>query len=181
VNVLKNTRAYLIGTIQYAEDGRGWRHKIKSELGGRGIKFYDPYYKPFIHNVPEDETSREEMLAWMAGGNYDAVTSRMKLIRGYDLRLCDICDWFVVVIKPSLASWGSAEELSVIVKEQKPVFLVIDDPLGKKATPLWIMAMVNHNYIYNSVDEMIDTVIGIDDGKTELSSDKWKLLQEELR
>lgn len=177
---LRNTRCYLIGHMQYS-DGRGWRDTIKSEFKDSGIKFYDPYHKPFVHDVPEDENSRAEMLHWMETEQYDLVAHRMKDVRGYDLRLCDICDWFIAVIKPKVASWGSAEEITTVIREKKPLFLVIDDPQGKKATPLWLMSIMPHKYIYNTLDEALATVKGIDSGIIKMSSDRWKLLQPELR
>src|ERR1035437_3374304 len=175
-NTLKRTRCYLIGSMQYS-DGRGW----KKELGGRNITFFDPYHKPFIHDIPEDENSRKEMSHWMETEQYDLVQQRMWGVRGYDLRLCDVSDWFIAVIKPQIASWGSAEEIITAVKEKKPVFLVIDDPKGKKACPLWLMGVLPHKYIYNTIEEAISTVKYIDDGILKLSSDRWKLLKEDLR
>lgn len=179
-NLLKGTRCYLIGHMQYA-NGRGWREIVKDTFKDTGIKFIDPYYKPFIHDVPEDDDSRAEMYHWMETEQYDLVASRMKDVRSLDLRLCDICDWFIAVIKPSVASWGSSEEITTVIREKKPLFLVIDDPLGKRATPLWLMAIMPHKYIYNNIDEVIQTVEAIDDGIVKMSSDRWKLLLPELR
>jgi hypothetical protein len=180
LNLLKNTRCYLIGHMQYA-NGKKWRDSIKDTLQDRGIKFYDPYYKPFIHDVPEGESSRIEMLHWMDTEQYDLVAQRMKSVRGYDLRLCDLCDWFIAAIKPSVASWGAAEEITTVIREKKPLFLTIDDPMGKKACPLWLMGIMPHKYIYNNLDEAIRTITAIDDGIIKMSSDRWKLLKEELR
>ena len=179
-NVLKDTRCYLIGHMQYA-NGRGWRDTLKNTFKDSGIKFYDPYHKPFVHDIPEDETARADMLHWMETEQYDLVASRMKDVRGCDLRLCDICDWFVAVIKPSIASWGSAEEITTVIREKKPLFLVIDDPRGKKATPLWLMGIMPHKYIYNTLDEAVETIRYIDNGIVKLTSDRWKLLKPELR
>lgn len=179
-NLLKDTRCYLIGHMQYS-DGRGWRDMVKSEFKDTGIKFYDPYHKPFVHDVPEDEGSRAEMLHWMETAQYDMVAQRMKDVRGYDLRLCDICDWYLAVIKPTVASWGSAEEITTVIREKKPLFLVIDDPKGKKATPLWLMSIMPHKYIYNNINEAIETIRHLDDGIIKMSSDRWKLLQPALR
>lgn len=179
-NLLRGTRCYLIGHMQYA-DGRGWRESIKDTFKETGIKFIDPYYKPFVHDVPEDEHSRAEMLHWMETEQYDLVSQRMKDVRGYDLRLCDICDWFIAVIKPSVASWGSSEEITTIIREKKPLFLVIDDPRGKRATPLWLMAVMPHKYIYNNLEEAIQTIKAIDNGVVKMSSDRWKLLLNDLR
>ncbi len=178
--LLKDTRCYLIGPMQYA-DGRGWRDTVKAEFNDSGIKFYDPYHKPFVHDIPEDENSRAEMLHWMDTAQYDLVAQRMKDVRSYDLRLCDICDWFIAVIKPKIASWGSAEEITTVIREKKPLFLVIDDPQGKKATPLWLMSIMPHKYIYDNLNDAIETSKGIDSGLIKMSSDRWKLLQPELR
>lgn len=179
-NLLRNTRCYLIGHMQYA-NGESWRNEVKKQFGGSGIKFYDPYHKPFIHDIPEDEASRAEMLHWMDTEQYDLVCARMKPVRGYDLRLCDICDWFIAVIKPNVASWGSAEEITTIIREKKPLFLVIDDPKGKKATPLWYMGIMPHKYIYNNLQDALDTIRAIDSGIVKMTSDRWKLLEMKQR
>jgi L-cysteine desulfidase len=110
---------------------------------------------------------------------YDLVQTRMWAVRGYDLRLCDICDFFIAHINPSVASWGSAEEITTVVREKKPLFLSIEG--GKKKTPLWIMGKLPHKYIYNNVDEIMDTIKAIDDGIIKINSDRWKLLKKELR
>jgi nucleoside 2-deoxyribosyltransferase len=180
-NLLKNTRCYLPGSMQYAKDGRTWRTKIKEKLEDRNITFFDPYIKPFDHDASENENSRSEMLHWMDTEQYDLVTQRMKKVRGYDLRLVDLSDWFICNISPTVASWGTAEELSVIVREQKPVFIVMDSPKGKRDVPLWILSMIPHKYIYSTLDEAINTVKAIDDGVVKMSSDKWRLLTPDLR
>jgi len=179
-NVLRGTRSYLIGPMEYL-NGEGWRNEIKEKLSGRGIKFYDPYHKPFLNDVPEDEAARAEMLHWRETEQYDLVSARMKAVRGYDLRLCDVCDWFVAVIKPNIASWGSAEEITTLIREKKTIFLVIDDPLGKKVCPLWLFGVLPHKYIYNSLEDAIDTIKAIDDGIVKISNDKFKLLKPEYR
>ena len=121
------------------------------------------------------------MLHWMETEQYDLVASRMKEVRGYDLRLCDVCDWFIAVIKPSIASWGSAEEITTVIREKKPLFLIIDDPRGKRACPLWLLGVLPHKYIYNNLQEAIQTIKYIDAGIVKMSSDRWKLLLPELR
>ena len=166
--------------MQYS-NGEGWRNEVKTQLKDRNIKFYDPYHKPFIQDIPEDEYSRKEMLHWMDTEQYDLVYARMKPVRSYDLRCCDLCDWFIAVIKPDVASWGSAEEITTIIKEKKPLFLVIDHPNGKRATPLWLMAVMPHKYIYNTLQEAMDMIKAIDDGIVHMSSDRWKLFREDLR
>ena len=177
-HLLKDTRCYLIGHMQYT-DGRPWREIVKIRLGNCGIKFFDPYYKPFVHDIPEDENSRNEMKRWMETGQYDLVQSRMWDVRSYDLRLCDICDFYIAHIVPSVASWGSAEEITTIIREKKPLFLSVEG--GKKATPLWLMGVVPHKYIYDNVEDVINMVENIDGGYVKTNSERWKLLKPELR
>jgi hypothetical protein len=178
MNLLSKTKCYLIGHMQYM-NGRGWRDEVKKELASCNINFFDPYHKPFLHEVPEDEGSRDEMKKWMETEQYDLVTERMWAVRGYDLRLCDICDFFIAHINPQVASWGSAEEIVTVIRAKKPLFLSVEG--GKTKTPLWLMGAIPHKYIYNSVEEIIDTVKHIDVGVIKMSSDRWKLLKPELR
>jgi hypothetical protein len=179
-NILCKTRAYLIGSMEFS-NGEGWRNKVKKDLGDRNITFFDPYHKPFLEETPEDDTARKEMLHWRETEQYDLVTSRMKQVRAYDLRLCDISDWFIAVIKPSVASWGSAEEITTLIRQKKCLFLVIDDPKGKRACPLWLFGTLPHKYIYDTLDSAIETIKAIDDGIVKVSNDRLKLLKEELR
>ena len=177
-NLLKNTRCYLIGHMQYS-NGENWRNEVKEQFKDSGIKFYDPYFKPFVHNIPEDEGSRSEMLRWMETEQWDMVQQRMWAVRGYDLRLCDVCDFFIAHIIPNVASWGSAEELTTVIREKKPVFLSIEG--GKKKCPLWLMGAIPHKYVYNTLQDALDTIKAIDAGVVKMTSDRWKLLRPEFR
>ena len=44
--------------MQYL-NGRNWREEIASELKNIHITCFDPYKKPFIKDVEEDEVSRK--------------------------------------------------------------------------------------------------------------------------
>lgn len=180
MNTLKKTRCYLIGHMQYA-NGEDWRNKVKEELKESNITFFDPYHKPFLNDIPEDVGSRNEMLHWMETEQYDLVKERMWSVRGHDLRLCDISDFFVANIIPDKASWGSAEEITTVIRSKKPLFLSIDHPDGKKACPLWLLGALPHKYVYNNINEVISTIKAIDNGTIKTNNDKWRLLKEELR
>lgn len=166
--------------MQYC-NGEGWRDEFTDFAESLSIKVYDPYHKPFMHNTSEDEVTREMLKHWMETEQYDLVVSWMKRVRGDDLRCCDKCDFFVAVIKPTIASWGSGEEITTVIREKKPLFLVIDDPKGKRATPLWLMGIMPHKYIYNSLEEVKEMLTAIDAGIVKMSSDRWKLFRPEKR
>lgn len=162
-------------------NGEIWRNRIKEELSSRGILFLDPYNKPFLNDFPEDNDSRKEMVRWRENGQYDLLREKMRMVRSHDLRCIDLADWCIAVIHPKIASWGSGEEIPTAIKEKKPLFLIIDDPKGKIACPLWFFGVLPHKYIYGSIDEALEMIKAIDDGIVKLSSDRWKLLKEEFR
>ena len=177
-NILNKTKVYLVGHMQYV-NGRGWRETVTSQLKKMGVTVFDPYSKPFIDEVNEDESVREQLKIWMDNGDYDLVAQRMKPIRNFDLRLCDLSDFIIAHINPSVASWGSAEEITTSVRAKKPVFISVEG--GKSKTPLWIMGMVPHKYIYNNVQEVVEMLQTINSGEKMINSDRWKLLKEEYR
>ena len=110
---------------------------------------------------------------------FNDVAERMKLIRSYDLNLVDRSDFIIAHLLPEVASWGSAEEIVTAVRMKKPLFISMEG--GKCKTPLWMMGMLPHNYIYDSIEEVVDMVKQINNGEKNIDSDRWRLLREDLR
>jgi hypothetical protein len=178
LNLLESTKTYLVGHMQYVS-GRDWREDITDRLKPLHITCFNPYKKPFIKDVEEDEASRHEMQELMNDGQYDKVTQRMKTVRAYDLNLVDRSDFIIAHLVPDVASWGSAEEITTAVRMKKPVFISMQG--GKEKTPLWMLGMFPHKYIYNSLDEIIKMLYSIDSGTKKIDSDRWRLLKKEYR
>ena len=176
--VLYNTKCYLIGGMEN-EDGQKWRETIENFLGYMGIKCLNPYKKPFVHKIFEDNDARAQLKKWMEDGEYDLVAERMKKVRNDDLRCCDLVDFSICRISPGRHSWGTGEELATLNREKKPIFLVIEG--GKKYCPLWIMGMIPHKYIYNSVEDVLKMIDLINQGQVEIDSERWQLLEWEFR
>lgn len=179
-NLLRGARCYLIGHMEFA-NGRDWRKYVIDELSPRGIVFFNPYEKPFVSDVPEDERSRAEMERWRETGQWELLEARMKKVRAQDLRLVDISDFLIVNILPRIASWGSGEEITTSVREKKPLFLSIDDPDGKRKCPLWFFGKIPHKYIYDGIEQVVEKVKAIDDGIIPMCSSRWRLLKKEYR
>ena len=177
-NLLDKTKTYLVGHMQYVS-GRNWREEVTENLNKIGITCFDPYKKPFIRDVEEDEATRQEMETWMKTKQYDRVTDRMKTVRAYDLNLVDRSDFIIAHLVPDVASWGSAEEIVTAVRMKKPIFISMEG--GKAKTPLWMLGMLPHKYIYNSLDEVVDMLYAIDNGNKSIDSDRWRLLQKQFR
>jgi hypothetical protein len=177
-NLLNKTKTYLVGHMQYLS-GRNWREEISKKLIPLGVTCFDPYKKPFIKDVAEDEASREEMNIWMKTKQYDRVTDKMKTVRSYDLNLVDRSDFIIAHLVPDVASWGSAEEIVTAVRMKKPIFISMEG--GKSKTPLWMLGMLPHKYIYNSLDEVLEMLYAIDNEIKPIDSDRWRLLRKEYR
>ena len=152
---------------------------LEEELEKLNITTFNPYRKPFVKDVEEDEGARERMADDMKNGYYNDVTERMRTVRNYDLNLVDRSDFIIAHILPEVASGGSAEELVTAVRAKKPIFISMEG--GKAKTPLWIMGMIPHNYIYGSIDEVLEMIKKIDSGEKSIDSDRWRLLRKELR
>lgn len=178
VGRLTKTKAYLIGHMQY-KNGESWREYVLSELKKMGIVAWSPYDKPMEINYEENDNIRMYLAECMKSEQYSLVQEVMKNIRNQDLRLCDLADFCIAHLYPEIASWGSAEELTVACKQKKPVFISIEG--GKKKCPLWLLGMFPHKYIYNSVEDIISMIKCINDGSVEIDSDRWKLLKPQYR
>ena len=177
-NLLYKTKTYLVGHMQYLS-GRDWREEVTEKLAPLSITCFDPYKKPFVKDVEEDEASRIEMETWMKTKQYDKVSERMKTVRSYDLNLVDRSDFIIAHLVPDVASWGSAEELTTAIRMKKPTFISMEG--GKSKAPLWILGMLPHKYIYNSLDEVTEMLYAIDNGIKPIDSDRWRLLRKEYR
>ncbi len=178
MGLLHKTKTYLVGAMQY-QNGRSWREEITPKLEQLGVTVFNPYKKPFIDDVAEDEEARKRLGEWMVNSEFDLVAERMKAVRNFDLRLCDLSDFIIAHINPSVASWGSAEELVTSCRMKKPTFISVEG--GKNKCPLWIMGMFPHKYIYNNPDEIVDMIQRIDKLDKPIDSDRWKLLKSEYR
>jgi hypothetical protein len=178
LKLLEKTKTYLVGHMQYLS-GRDWRAEVTEALNPLGITCFNPYEKPFIKDVEEDEASRQEMETWMKTKQYDRATERLKTIRSYDLNLVDRSDFIVAHLVPEVASWGSAEEIVTAVRMKKPIFISMEG--GKAKTPLWMLGMLPHKYIYNNIEEIVEMLHAIDRGSKPIDSDRWRLLRKEFR
>ena len=180
-NILWRTRTYLIGNMQFVSDdeGESWRDKVQKALSEMGVIVFNPYHKPFIKDVQEGPNVRQRLDRAIAQGNYEFLNQKMRQIRIFDLNLVDRSDFLIAYINPTVASWGSAEEIVTAVRMKKPIFLAVKG--GKSKCPLWIFGMFPHKYIYDSVDDIIKMLQRINAGKKRLDNVRWKLLRKEFR
>lgn len=178
MNLLKNTKAYLVGPMEY-RNGRKWREDVTKGISSMGIVCFDPYKKPFVIDVDESENANEELKKLRAAGDFDEVSRVMKRIRAFDLALTDKADFIIAYINPEVFTVGSFEELFWSNRMKKVIFLILEG--GKTKCPLWLFGTIPHRYIYNNVEEVVEVLKKIDSGEKELDSDRWRLLAPEFR
>ena len=178
MNILNKTKTYLIGPMEYA-DGRGWREDMTAFLGDMSVTVFDPYKKPFTNAPEEDEETHARMDILMENGEYDEVHDHFKQVRAFDLSMVDRSDFIVCYLNPKVPTYGTVEELATAIKMKRPTFVVVEG--GKKNTPLWVMGMMPHKYIYNSFDEVKMMLMNINIGIKSIDSDRWRLFKPELR
>lgn len=176
--ILRNTKTYLIGAMEYA-DGRTWRDDMEEFLDFLEIKVFNPYKKPFVDAPEENEQTIIDLNSLMDQQKFDEVETRMRQVRGYDLSMVDRSDFVICYINPKIPTFGTMEELSWAARLKRPGFIVIEG--GKTKTPLWIMGMFPHKYIYNNFDEVKEMIGSIDRGERVIDSDRWRLFRPELR
>lgn len=176
--ILDKTKVYLCGPMQY-QNGEAWRNDMTNFLDQIGVTVFDPYKKPFINAPEEDDNTHKKMKVLMDSGDYDEVAEHFKKVRSFDLSMVDRADFLICYINPKVFTAGSIEELSWGVRCKKPIFIVVEG--GKKNTPLWIMGMLPHKYIYDSFDDVKSVLANINSGVKSIDSDRWRLLKDFLR
>jgi len=179
MNILKKTKTYLAGAMQYETDGRSWRDDMTEFLQEINVTVFNPYEKPFINAPEEDENTHARMAALMANGEFDEVHNHFKQVRAFDLSMVDRADFIICYINPKTPTFGTMEELSTAIKIKRPTFVVVEG--GKQFTPLWIMGMMPPKFIYNNFEEIKNMLTNINSGVKSIDSDRWRLFKENLR
>ena len=167
-----------MGPMEY-ENGNTWRIALQERLKSLKIHFFNPYSKPFIEYFSEDESARMDLKGKMAARNFEPVHEVMKKVRADDLRLCDISDFGIARIVPTVPTFGTMEEISWFVRCKKPLFIYIEG--GKEKTPLWLTGMIPDCYIFDSQAEVEEVIIKISKGSIPMDDSRWRLLRKEFR
>jgi nucleoside 2-deoxyribosyltransferase len=178
MGVLSKTKTYLVGPMENL-DGTGWRNRVTKELSTIGVVCYDPYKKPFIRDLDEGQEVRAQMRQAILNGDLEYSHRIGKVIRAHDLNLVDRSDFIIANIHPTLASYGSAEEIFTANRAKKPIFLSVEG--GRSKCPAWISWTIPPKYIYNTIDEILEVLFKIDSGRVVADSDRWRLLRKEYR
>jgi hypothetical protein len=180
-NILKGTRVYLAGNIQYGCQlhNSSWREEFKQKVDHLGIRCLDPRKKMFKTFTEEDPNWVATMKILLERGEYEDVHRQAKEVRRRDLAAIDRSDFLVIKYKADVPTIGTIEEIVTASRANKPMFLIIDG--GIKNMPIWLCAIFKHSsWIYESIDEVIETLEKINSGEQEISNEYWRILEDDL-
>lgn len=175
---LKFARCYLSGPMQFAKDsGIAWRKRFIVQTEHLGLEIMDPTNKP-IPCTSEIGNEKETMEYLRDHEKWEELKTFVKKFRREDLRFCDLADFLVVAIDPSIHTMGTLDEVYTAERQKKPILCIIEG--GKKKLPFWGFAVFRTNEIFESVEECIEYLNGIDNGSIPMD-DRWVLVGKYLK
>lgn len=175
-NILDKAIIYLAGGIENCvDDGIGWRRKFIRDANDIGlcIDFIDPTNKPDDYNS-EIGKEKETVSLLRESGQWKKLTNIVKKIVRFDLRSIDLCDAIIAKIDPTISSVGTVHEIVLGDMEKKPVFLIVKG--GKKRTPIWLFGILDHKYIFDDEESLLNYLVKINNGEIPLN-DRWVLFR----
>jgi len=179
MNLLKDTNCVVIGPMEGDMVGaRQIRQHIKTELGKLNIVVWDHLNRPFDGFIEETEATHELLEGYRKFGRYDLIEQYAD-IRRQDLAMIDKSDFVICVFHEKIFSAGTCEELFWANREKKPIFFVWGE--GKEKCPVWFFWTLPHNYIYSSVEEVLNIIKLLDKGELSMDSKRWRLFKQEFR
>jgi hypothetical protein len=177
--LLEKTNVLIIGPMEEdLETGAKTRAYAKESLAKLNINVWDHYSRPFLNEFSEDEKSHQKMIDLRENEEFEKL-SDLRNIRRQDLALVDTADIIICVFDKKTFSVGTFNELFLADFLRKPIFFVWGE--GKKKCPFWIFWTIPHNYIYNSLDEALETIKKINNGEKKIDSKRWRLKKYEYR
>lgn len=179
-DILDQSLCYLIGPIEGDNNyGVGWRSRLIKSCKDAELKiiFLDPTNK--VTGL-QQEIGKEhnELKVLREEAEYDILREKMKQIVREDHRSVDISDFVIVYVNPSVHTCGSYFEVQSALSQKKPYYFIIEG--GKTKAPLWLFGIVDHNYMFASIDEVVTELKKVNSGQTKLSN-RWVLVRKQLK
>jgi len=201
MGLLRNTKVYLAGPIEYAGDGKGgiiWRDKITETLHEMGVRVYDPMKKPswypriakgnpgiYVKEVLEEYHAKdEEADSEHVEAVRDAASrvrvekafEAIKFIERVDFRYVNDCEWLIVYL-PAQRTYGTIDEIRAAVNAGKPILIFSEEVIPSS----WIMGICAtpddfDEVFFPDMDKLVEYVKRIDNGEVEIDPAKWIFL-----
>ncbi|NBO99255.1 MAG: hypothetical protein EBU90_03890 [Proteobacteria bacterium] len=171
INNLRGMRTYLVGAMDRVHDGGvTWRQEISDKLHKMNLIILDPCDKP-IHSIKEDQETRWWIEYYKETEQYHKIRNIYGQIRNADLRCVDVSDFIIAYIDLNVHACGTYEEIVTANRQKKPILVWCEQ--GKKMAPNWLFFMLDHEHIFNSMDEIIEYLEYINNVKEKESLKRW--------
>jgi len=179
-SILDGAVVYLGGPIDRAfDDGLAWRIAIKKDFEAKGIQLVclDPTNK-FVGIKGEVGEEKIEQQILREKEDWHGLKELVKPIVRMDLRMVDLCDILIAKIDVNVHMCGTYHEIVVAIQEKKPILLIIEG--GKKNCPGWLFGVIDHEFMFDSIEECLNYLDQVNRGETILD-DKWVLIRPEIK
>ena len=124
-----------------------------------------------VTTYQEIDEEKVRMMQLKADGEFDKLTQYMKEIVHVDLRMLDRSDFVVVYIDMNAKPFGTIWELQNSLHQRKPTLVFVEG--GKTKISNWIYGVMNHNYIFDSMRDLLVYLNGIDSGDADADLTRW--------
>jgi len=180
MNVLKNSICYLAGPIEKdVEHGKGWRRNVISKLHQSNVNiiFLDPTNKEWsTDKTIDDEVTHSNYLR--KAGKWHEMRDYVKKIRRADLRCCDLSDFIIAKVDNKIPTCGTMDEIFTAEDQKKPIFILSEK--GLDSIPTWLFSVVREHEVFNSEDDLVKRLIGINTGKHP-TDDRWVFMRDYIK
>jgi nucleoside 2-deoxyribosyltransferase len=172
MGILNKTKVYLGGNLQHTDDAEGWRNRLSIELNKRGIEVLDPTKQMFLGQEAETQEARNQLKIWQKEENFAAIHGFMKEVIRRDLRAVDLSTFLIFRLEPDKPTFGTITEITVAAMQRKPLLFILED---KKKMPLWLIGMVNMDFVFDSEESLLKYLQLADHGFISLDTKYWKI------
>jgi hypothetical protein len=177
-NILRHTRVYLGGNMEYTSDSTTWRDYVEEQLKEIGVISLNPLKNIFLGYEAETKEIFESLKKKRKEGKYDEVSKYMQSVVSKDCRSIDLSDFVIFKLEIEKPTFGSVHEYVVSTIQKKPSFIVVKN---KNEFPLWLFGITNMENVYENIDDVIKYLYKIDSGEIKYDKRYWKLLNYDLR
>ena len=170
---LTNHRCYLAGPIDNAnDDGVGWRQLATPYLLERGIQILDPTDKPVSQCRFNEIGDEKDMIKKMIKlERWDELRDIAKEIVLIDLRMVEVADFLIAYIDPDMHICGTYDEIFEALRHRKPTLVVHKG--GKSRMSMWLRGKLNHNFVFESFEDVFNYIDALHDGTVEPDYTRW--------
>jgi len=169
-NLLRNTKVYLVGPVEFSGDSISWRDDMGLFLDGIGVRSYDPLKKKSFY----PEMTLGNPSDWYTAPPAESAEAA-RFIVDVSRRFAQDCD-FMIVNLPRTFTVGTMDELKIAVEAKKPIFIVNKD--GIPST--WFMGLFPHTkwdeVFFKDWDSLKEHIRLIDNGEKQVDPLDWIFL-----